>query len=207
MSLPHGPTASSLSLLSPYYPHPPSVDSPLISSGTVRICVCVYVCVCVCARLSGDAQRSQPHTDGVHRDPRASQGLSFPGGTPWGVEAGLGLETSPLPWTLHTSLVLGQSLPFLRVPLSLGVRRGSASVWPRPRLTPRGRWRGGAPGTQASLHRAGWVVRRPGVARDPHSAPVDDPDGPVMCMNPTAPHLAGQPCSHLCQLLWEPNLS
>ena len=165
------------------------------------------VCVCLCARLSGDAQRSQPHTDRVHRDPRASQGLSFPGGTPWGVEAGLGLETSPLPWTLHTSLVLGQSLPFLRVPLSLGVRRGSASVWPRPRLAPRGRWRGGAPGTQASLHRAGWVVRRPGLARDPHSAPVDDPDGPVMCMNPTAPHLAGQPCSHLCQLLWEPNLS
>ena len=169
------------------------------------MCVCVCVCVCVHAFLEMPRGHSLTGTGWI--GPRASQGLSFPGGTPWVVEAGLGQETSPLPWTLHTSLVLGQSLPFLKVPVSLGVRRGSASVWPRPRLTPRGRWRGGAPGTQASLHRAGWVVRRPGVARDPHSAPVDDPDGPVMCMNPTAPHLAGQPCSHLCQLLWEPNLS
>ena len=88
----------------------------------VCVCVCVCVFVCVCTRHSGDAQRSQPHSDGVDRDPRASQGLSFPGGTPWGVEAGLGLETSPAPWTLHTSHGLAQSLPLLPSvsPLSRG---------------------------------------------------------------------------------------
>ena len=136
MSLPHGPTASSLSLLSPYYP--PLPLSPVGQSEYV----CVCVCLCVCARAFLEMPRGHSLTRmgciGTPEHLRASHSQGEPH---VGVEAGLGLETSPAPWTMHTSLVLGQSLSLLTSvsPLSLRVRRGSASAWPWPRLAPGGR--------------------------------------------------------------------
>ena len=54
--------------------------------------------------------------------PEHLRGSHFQGECHVGVEAGLGLETSPAPWTLHTSHGLAQSLPLLPSvsPLSRG---------------------------------------------------------------------------------------
>ena len=203
MSLPHGPTASSLSLLSPYYP--PLPLSPVGQSEYV----CVCVCVCVCARAYLEMPRGHSVTRmgciGTPEHLRASHSQGEPH---VGVEAGLGLETSPAPWTLHTSLVLGQSLPLLTSvsPLSLRVRRASASAWPWSRLAPGGRWMGGAPGTQASLSRVSRVCVMARYAQGPAINTCDDPEVTLTCMNPITPYLAGPPYSHLCQLLWNPNL-
>ena len=206
MSLPHGPTASSLSFLSPVLPNPSQCGLPSdLQLDSQNVCVCVCVCVCVHAFLETPRGHSLTGTGWIGTPEH--QGLSFPGGTPCG---GRGWpRTGDQPCALdpaHLSCP-GPVLASSQGPSVPGGQTGKCISVATAQACPRGRWRGGAPGMQASLPRAGWVVGWPGVPRDLHPAPVDDPDGPVMCMSPTAPHLAGPPYSHLHQLLWEPNLS
>ena len=127
-----GPTASSLSLLSPVLPTLSQcglLSDPQLDSQSV----------CVCARAFLEMPRGHSLTRmGWIGKPEPLRGSRSQGEPHGRLEAGLGLEISPAPWTLHTSFVLGQSLPFLtsRSPLSLRVRWRRASVWPRPRLAP-----------------------------------------------------------------------
>ena len=125
-ALPHGPAVSNLFLLSPLSPTSLPGCSPLLTpSWAVRVvcvgvCVCVWVCVwvCVCpgahaSTCPGMPKVMSPQGTGwvaIPEDLRGSHPQSKPHGR---VGAGLGLESSPAPWTLHPSVVLGQSLPLL----------------------------------------------------------------------------------------------
>ena len=124
----HGPTASSLSLLSPTLPTPSQCGLPSDPQrGSPSVCVCV--CAPACLEMPSGHSLTQTGWIGTPEHLRGSRSQGEPHG---GIEAGLGLETSSAPRTPHTSLVLGQSLPLLTSvsPLSLRVRRGSASAWP-----------------------------------------------------------------------------
>ena len=111
-ALPHGPAVCNLFLLSPLSPTSLPGCPPLLTpSWAARV-----VCVCAGAHAStclGMTKVMSPHGTGwvaIPEDLRGSHPQSEPHGR---VGAGLGLESSPAPWTLHPSFVLGQSLPLL----------------------------------------------------------------------------------------------
>ena len=166
MPMPHGPAVSDLFLLSPLSPTSfPGCPPLLTASWAFRVvCVCVCVCMCGCVFVYAGAHAStclgmpkvmSPHWTGWGAIPKDLRG-SHPQREPHGrVGAGLGLESSPAPLTLHPSFVLGQCLP-LWTPgsqVSQRVGHGNAFTWPLPR----GWWRTGAPGTQASPLRGSGV--------------------------------------------------